>query len=212
VVVPDAAHLANLERRTGHADCSSIWTPPDDHTIPGRTRFSRPDEAVADIAGWRHRAHRWFRQRGHPWPDRRTCFRPGAANLTVVSNNAGNADLGLAALLAAGRVRKIICSFPRQSDSWGVRRFYRRAARTGTRPAGHARRNACAAPGPGSAVSGAPPPWATPLAQGKETRIIDGAEYVLELPLRGDVALLQAPPVGRDGIWCIGVPRVTSTR
>jgi len=162
-------------------------------TIPGRTRFfPDPDEAVADIADGATVLIGGFGTAGHPLALIDALRRQGAADLTVVSNNAGNADLGLAALLAAGRVRKIICSFPRQSDSWVFDGLYRAGQiELELVPQGTlAERLRCA----GSGLGGfwCPTAVGTPLAQGKETRIIDGAEYVLELPLRGDVALLQA--------------------
>ena len=119
-------------------------------------------------------------------------IRQGASDLTVVSNNAGNGDTGLAALLAAGRVRKMICSFPRQSDSWVFDGLYR-AGKVDLEvvPQGNlAERMRAAGAGIGAFFS--PTGVGTPLAEGKETRTIDGRDYVLELPIRGDVALVHA--------------------
>ncbi|HEY3605464.1 MAG TPA: 3-oxoacid CoA-transferase subunit A [Sporichthyaceae bacterium] len=162
-------------------------------TIPGRTRFcADPDEAVADIVDGATVLIGGFGTAGHPLALIDALRRQGAGELTVVSNNAGNADLGLAALLAAGRVRKIICSFPRQSDSWVFDQLYRDGQiELELVPQGTlAERMRCA----GSGLGGfwCPTAVGTPLAAGKETRVIDGVEFVLELPLRGDVALLQA--------------------
>jgi 3-oxoadipate CoA-transferase alpha subunit len=123
----------------------------------------------------------------------------GAGDLTIVSNNAGNGDTGLAALLAAGRVRKVICSFPRQSDSWVFDGLYR-AGRIELEvvPQGNlAERMRAAGAGIGAFFS--PTGVGTPLADGKESRVIDGREYVLEFPIRGDVALIRAHVADRMG-------------
>jgi 3-oxoadipate CoA-transferase alpha subunit len=123
----------------------------------------------------------------------------GAGELTVVCNNAGNGDTGLAALLAAGRVRKVVCSFPRQSDSYVFDELYR-AGRIELEvvPQGNlAERMRAAGAGIGAFFS--PTGFGTPLAEGKETRTIDGRDYVLELPIRGDVALIGAHKSDRMG-------------
>jgi 3-oxoadipate CoA-transferase alpha subunit len=123
----------------------------------------------------------------------------GAGDLTIVSNNAGNGDTGLAALLAAGRVRKVICSFPRQSDSWvfdGL--FLAGKIELEVVPQGNlAERMRAAGAGIGAFYS--PTGVGTPLAEGKETRTIDGRDYVLEYPIRGDVALIRAHVADRMG-------------
>jgi 3-oxoadipate CoA-transferase alpha subunit len=123
----------------------------------------------------------------------------GAGDLTIVSNNAGNGDTGLAALLAAGRVRKVICSFPRQSDSWVFDGLYRAGKiELEVVPQGNlAERMRAAGAGIGAFFS--PTGAGTPLAEGKETRVIDGREYVLEYPIRGDVALISAYLADRMG-------------
>ncbi len=84
-----------------------------------------PDEAVADISDDSTVLIGGFGMAGMPVELIDALIRHGASDLTVVSNNAGNGDAGLAALLAAGRVRKMICSFPRQPDSWVFDRLYR---------------------------------------------------------------------------------------
>ena len=76
------------------------------------------DEAIAGIADGATILIGGFGAAGQPVELIDALRRSGATDLTVVSNNAGNGDFGLAALLAAGRVRKVVCSFPRQSDSW----------------------------------------------------------------------------------------------
>ena len=116
----------------------------------------------------------------------------GATGLTIVSNNAGNGDAGLAALLAAGRVAKVVCSFPRQSDSYVFDGLYR-AGKVDLEvvPQGNLAERIRAA-GAGIGAFFCPTGVGTPLAEGKETRTIDGRDYVLEYPIRGDVALIGA--------------------
>ncbi len=123
----------------------------------------------------------------------------GAGDLTIVSNNAGNGDTGLAALLAAGRVRKVICSFPRQSDSWVFDGLYRAGKiELEVVPQGNlAERMRAAGAGIGGFYS--PTAVGTPLAEGKEVRTIDGRDYLLEFPIRGDVALIKAYRADRMG-------------
>jgi 3-oxoadipate CoA-transferase alpha subunit len=123
----------------------------------------------------------------------------GAGDLTIVSNNAGNGDTGLAALLAADRVRKVICSFPRQSDSWVFDGLYRAGKiELEVVPQGNlAERMRAAGAGIGAFYS--PTAVGTPLAEGKEVRTIDGRDYLLEYPIRGDVALIKAHVADRMG-------------
>jgi 3-oxoadipate CoA-transferase alpha subunit len=157
------------------------------------------DEAVAGVQDGATVLVGGFGMAGMPVPLIDALIRQGATDLTVVSNNAGNGDTGLAALLAAGRVRKVICSFPRQSDSWVFDGLY---------PAGRielevvpqgtlAERMRAAGAGIGGFFC--PTGVGTPLAEGKETREINGRTYVLELPLRGDVALVGAHRGDRMG-------------
>lgn len=123
----------------------------------------------------------------------------GATDLTVVSNNAGNGDTGLAALLAAKRVRKVICSFPRQSDSWVFDRLYRAGEiELEVVPQGNLAERMRAA-GAGIGAFFCPTGVGTQLTEGKETREIDGRTYVLEYPLRGDLALIGAHKSDRMG-------------
>jgi 3-oxoadipate CoA-transferase alpha subunit len=123
----------------------------------------------------------------------------GAGELTIVSNNAGNGDVGLAALLAKRRVRKIICSFPRQHDSWVFDGLYRAGEiELELVPQGNlAERIRAAGAGIGAFYS--PTGVGTLLAEGKEHRTIDGREYVLELPIKADVALVSARRADRWG-------------
>lgn len=123
----------------------------------------------------------------------------GAKDLVIVNNNAGNADTGLAALLKAGRVRKIICSFPRQADSYVFDELYRSGKlELELVPQGNlAERIRAAGAGVGAFFS--PTGYGTELAKGKETREIHGKHYVLELPIYGDVALIRAEKGDRWG-------------
>ena len=123
----------------------------------------------------------------------------GATDLTVVNNNAGNGDSGLAALIAAGRVRKILCSFPRQVDSWHFDRLYRAGKlELELVPQGTLAERIRAA---GSGVGGffTPTAFGTRLAEGKETRSIGGRDYVLEYPIHADYALIKADRADRWG-------------
>ncbi|GAA1897581.1 3-oxoacid CoA-transferase subunit A [Williamsia serinedens] len=123
----------------------------------------------------------------------------GASDLTVVSNNAGNGDTGLSALLAKRRVRKVICSFPRQSDSWVFDGLYRDGAiELEVVPQGTLAERMRAA-GAGIGAFFCPTGVGTLLAEGKETREIDGRTHVLEYPIRGDVALIRAHTADRMG-------------
>jgi 3-oxoadipate CoA-transferase, alpha subunit len=123
----------------------------------------------------------------------------GARELTVVSNNAGNGDAGLAALLAAGRVRKILCSFPRQPDSHVFDRLYRSGAiELELVPQGNLAERIRAG-GAGIGAFYTPTGHGTRLAVGKETRMIDGRAYVLEHAIRADFALIKAWKADRWG-------------
>jgi 3-oxoadipate CoA-transferase alpha subunit len=116
----------------------------------------------------------------------------GASNLTIINNNAGNGDTGLAALLGAKRVRKIICSFPRQSDSHHFDALYRAGEiELELVPQGNLAARIHAA-GAGLGAIFTPTGYGTLLAEGKETREIGGQHYVLEYPLHADFALIRA--------------------
>lgn len=123
----------------------------------------------------------------------------GARDLTVVNNNAGNGDTGLAALLKTGRVRKVICSFPRQTDSHVFDGLYRSGKlELELVPQGNlAERLRAAGAGIGAFFS--PTGYGTELARGKETREINGRQYVLEMPIHGDLALIKAEAGDRWG-------------
>jgi 3-oxoadipate CoA-transferase, alpha subunit len=123
----------------------------------------------------------------------------GAKDLTIVNNNAGNGDEGLAALLKAGRVRKVICSFPRQADSYVFDALYRSGkVELELVPQGNLAERIRAA-GAGIGAFFTPTGYGTELAKGKEAREINGKHYVLEMPIHADVALIKAERGDRWG-------------
>jgi len=116
----------------------------------------------------------------------------GARDLTIVSNNAGNGDTGLAALLKAKRVRKIVCSYPRQTDSYVFDALYRAGEiELEVVPQGNLVERIRAA-GAGIGAFYTPTAAGTMLAEGKESRTFDGREFVLEYPIHADLALIKA--------------------
>ena len=157
------------------------------------------DDAVAEVLDGSTVLIGGFGMAGMPVVLIDALIRQGASDLTVVSNNAGNGDTGLAALLAAGRVRKVICSFPRQGDSWVFDDLYRRSQiELEIVPQGNLAERMRAA-GAGIGAFFCPTAVGTPLAEGKEIRNIDGRDFVLEMPIHGDVALIGAHRSDRMG-------------
>ncbi|GAA1505541.1 3-oxoacid CoA-transferase subunit A [Nocardioides humi] len=157
------------------------------------------DEAVAGIEDGSTVLVGGFGLAGMPFDLIDALIRQGATDLTIVSNNAGNGEVGLAALLKAGRVRKVVCSFPRQADSYVFDELYL-AGRLELEvvPQGNlAERMRAAGAGIGAFYS--PTAVGTPLADGKESRVIDGREYLLEYPVKGDYALISAHRADRLG-------------
>jgi 3-oxoadipate CoA-transferase, alpha subunit len=123
----------------------------------------------------------------------------GARELTIVNNNAGNGDTGLAALIKAKRVRRILCSFPRQADSWHFDAAYRAGEiELELVPQGTLAERIRAA-GAGIGAFFTPTAHGTRLAEGKETRRIGDRDYVLEYPIRADYALIKADRADRWG-------------
>ena len=128
----------------------------------------------------------------------------GAKNLTVVNNNAGNGEQGMAALLKSGHVRKVICSFPRQADSYIFDNLYRSGQiELELVPQGNLAERIRAA---GAGIGGFFTPTGygtelakTPSGEPKETRIINGRPYVFELPIHADLALIRAEKGDRWG-------------
>jgi len=150
------------------------------------------DEAVAGIEDGSTVLVGGFGLAGMPFDLIDALIRQGAKDLTIVSNNAGNGEVGLAALLKAGRVRRVLCSFPRQSDSYVFDELYRNGEiELEVVPQGNLAERMRAA-GAGIGAFFCPTAVGTPLAEGKETREIDGRTYVLEYPIKGDYALIGA--------------------
>lgn len=150
-----------------------------------------PDGAVVMIGG--------FGRAGQPVELIDALLAHGATDLTVINNNAGNGDTGLAALLAARCVRRIICSFPRQSDSHVFDALYRAGdIELELVPQGNLAERIRAA-GAGIGAFFTPTGFGTALADGKETREINGRHYVLEHALHADIALVSALHADRWG-------------
>jgi 3-oxoadipate CoA-transferase alpha subunit len=158
-----------------------------------------PAEALADVRDGATVMIGGFGTAGLPHELIEALIEQGATDLVIVNNNAGNGDTGLAALLAKGRVRKIICSFPRQVDSWHFDKLYR-AGRIELElvPQGNLAERIRAA---GAGIGGffTPTGYGTELAQGKETRFIDGKWMVFEAPIHADFALIKAERGDRWG-------------
>ncbi len=122
-----------------------------------------------------------------------------AKNLIIVTNNAGQKEEGIAALLKAGKVKKIVCSYPRMKDSWVFEGLYRKGdIELELVPQGNMAERLRAS-GAGIGAFFTPTGFGTALAEGKETREIDGVNYVLEYPIRVDVALIKAAAADRYG-------------
>jgi 3-oxoadipate CoA-transferase alpha subunit len=158
-----------------------------------------PDTAVRGIGDGSSVLIGGFGRAGLPFALIDALRRSGARDLTVVNNNAGNGTTGLAALLAAGAVRKIICSFPRQSDSFVFDELYRSGKiELEVVPQGNLAERIRAG---GAGIGGfyTPTGVGTLLAEGKEERTIDGRQYVLEYPIKADVALIRGHRADRLG-------------
>jgi 3-oxoadipate CoA-transferase alpha subunit len=157
------------------------------------------EAAVADIRDGATIMIGGFGTAGQPVELIDALLEQGASGLTIVNNNAGNADAGVAALLATRRVRKIICSFPRQVDSYVFDALYRAGEiELELVPQGNLAERIRAA-GAGIGAFFTPTGYGTLLAEGKETRTIDGRHYVLEYPIHADVALIKAWRADRWG-------------
>jgi 3-oxoadipate CoA-transferase alpha subunit len=161
--------------------------------------FASCADAVADVPDGATLMIGGFGTAGLPDELVEALLAQGASGLTVVNNNAGNGDTGLAALIAAGRVRKIVCSFPRQADSWHFDREYR-AGRLALElvPQGNLAERIRAA---GAGIGGffTPTGAGTALAEGKETRMLDGRLQVFETPIHADFAFIKAERGDRWG-------------
>lgn len=158
-----------------------------------------PADALADVRDGATVMIGGFGTAGQPNELIDALIETGAKDLVIVNNNAGNGDTGLAALLAKKRVRKIICSFPRQSDSHHFDALYRAGElELELVPQGNLAERIRAA---GAGIGGffTPTGYGTELAKGKETREINGKMYVLEAPIHADFALIKAEKGDRWG-------------
>jgi 3-oxoadipate CoA-transferase alpha subunit len=161
--------------------------------------FASPEAALADIPDGSTIMIGGFGNAGMPAELIDALLAQGARGLTIVNNNAGNADTGLAALLKAKRVRKILCSFPRQADSWHFDALYRAGEiELELVPQGTLAERIRAA-GAGLGAFYTPTAYGTRLAEGKETRRIGDRDYVLEYPIHADYALIKAERADRWG-------------
>jgi 3-oxoadipate CoA-transferase alpha subunit len=156
-------------------------------------------EALADVPDGATILIGGFGGAGQPIELVEALIAQGARDLTLVSNNAGNGDTGIAALIAAKRVRKMMCSFPRQPDSWHFDRLYRAGEiELELVPQGNLAERIRAA-GAGIGAFYTPTAYGTEIAKGKETREINGRHYVLEYPIHADYALIKAEKGDRWG-------------
>ena len=161
--------------------------------------FASPEAALADIPDGATIMIGGFGNAGMPAELIDALIAQGAGDLTIVNNNAGNADTGLAALLKAKRVRKILCSFPRQADSWHFDALYRAGEiELELVPQGTLAERIRAA-GAGVGAFYTPTAYGTRLAEGKEARRIGDRDYVLEYPVHADYALIKAERADRWG-------------
>ena len=150
------------------------------------------EAAVADIRDGATVLVGGFGNAGMPFALIDALIVQGAKDLVIVSNNAGNAETGLARLLKEGRVRKVVCSFPRQVDSWIFDGLYRAGKiELEVVPQGNLAERMRAA-GAGIGAFFCPTGYGTLLAGDRETREIDGRNYVLEYPIKGDFAFIKA--------------------
>ena len=162
-------------------------------------RVSSAEEAVRGIADGATVLLSGFGEAGSPTDLIHAMLDLGVRDLTVVSNNAGNGHVGLAALIEAGRVRRMVCSFPRSSDAGVFIAAYRRGAiELEVVPQGTLAERMRAA-GAGIPAFYTPTSVGTPLAKDKEVREFNGRSYVIEHALSGDVALVKADQADRFG-------------
>ncbi len=156
-------------------------------------------EAVADIGNGATVMLGGFGTAGMPNELIDALIQRGVGDLTIINNNAGNGEAGLAALIKAGRVRKIVCSFPRQADSHHFdARFRAGEIELELVPQGNLAARIQAA-GAGLGAIYTPTGYGTLLAEGKETREFNGTHHVLELPIHADFALIKAEKGDRWG-------------
>jgi len=148
-------------------------------------------EAVSDVFDGASVMISGFGEAGSPIELIHALIDHGARDLTVISNNCGSGEVGLAALFKAGRVRKVICSFPRTANSTVFPELYRagKCALELTPQGTLAER--IRAGGAGIPAFYTPAAVGTQLAEGKESRTFDGRQYIMERGLRADFALIK---------------------
>jgi 3-oxoadipate CoA-transferase, alpha subunit len=157
------------------------------------------DEAIADVADGSTILVSGFGGAGLPEQLLTALVNQGARDLVIVSNNAGNAGNGIAQLVAAGRVRRIVCSFPRQPDSGAFEQLFREGKiEVELVPQGTLSERIRAG-GAGIAGFYTPTAYGTELAEGKEVRIFDGVGHVFERGILADWALIKARTADRWG-------------
>lgn len=162
-------------------------------------QYESADAAVADVPDGATIMIGGFGEAGSPIELIHALIDQGARELTVVNNNAGNGNVGLAALIAAGRVRKLICSYPRSTTPTLFPELYRRGEiELELVPQGTLAERIRAG-GAGLPAFYTPTSVGTPLAEGKETREFDGRQYVLERSLTADYTLVKAERADRFG-------------
>src|SRR5882672_12053888 len=184
--------LRSLLSERKKAQCDNFWP-------MVNKLFASPEAALADIPNGATIMIGGFGSAGMPTILIDALIAQGACRLTIVNNNAGNGDTGLAALLKAKRVRKILCSFPRQVDSWHFDALYRAGKiELELVPQGTLAERIRAA-GAGIGAFYTPTAYGTRLAEGKETRRIGDRDYVLEFPIHADYALIKADRADRWG-------------
>lgn len=161
--------------------------------------YPTPKAALADVPDGATIMIGGFGNAGMPAQLIESLIEQGAKQLTIVNNNAGNGDTGLAALIGARRVKKMICSFPRQADSWHFDGQYRAGEiELELVPQGTLAER-IRATGAGIGAFFTPTAYGTRLAEGKETRRIGARDYVLEYPIHADYALIKADRADRWG-------------
>src|SRR5438045_6176196 len=161
--------------------------------------FASAEAALADIPNGATVMIGGFGNAGMPAALIDALIAQGARDLTIVNNNAGNGDTGLAALLKAKRVKKILCSFPRQADSWHFDALFRAGEIELELGPQVTLAERIRAAGAGVGAFYTPTAFGTKLAEGKETRRIGERDYVLEFPIHADYALIKADRADRWG-------------
>ena len=162
-------------------------------------RVQGPAEAVADIRDGATVMIGGFGEAGSPIELIHALINQGARNLTVISNNTGSGEVGIAALLKAERVAKVICSFPRTANSTVFPELYRSGKiELELVPQGTLAERIRAG-GAGIPAFFTPAAVGTPLAAGKESRVFDGKQYLMERWLKADFALIKGRSADSHG-------------